>query len=73
VELAYIGGLILAGRANATVSSDLFHAQVAAGVLIFRALTYGIQIPLGAFTYAIYRANRSWRRPIVNRAPVPAG
>jgi uncharacterized membrane protein YbhN (UPF0104 family) len=69
VEVAYIGGLILAGRANATVSADLFHAQVAAGVLIFRALTYGIQIPLGALTYVIYRVNRSWRKSVPSPTP----
>jgi uncharacterized membrane protein YbhN (UPF0104 family) len=63
VELSYIGGLILAGRSHADVPPDVFHAQVAAAVLVFRTLTYGIQIPLGAFTYLIWRVNRSWRRP----------
>ncbi len=64
IELTYIGGLILAGRAHADVPADVFHAQVAAGVLIFRTLTYGIQIPIGAFTYVIWRVNKSWRKPV---------
>ncbi len=64
VELSYIGGLILAGRAHANVPTEVFHAQVAAAVLVFRTLTYGIQIPLGAFTYLIWRLNKSWRKPV---------
>jgi uncharacterized membrane protein YbhN (UPF0104 family) len=63
VEVAYIGGLILAGEGHATVPADVFHAQVAAAVLVFRALTFGIQIPLGALTYLIWRTNTSWRKP----------
>jgi uncharacterized protein (TIRG00374 family) len=54
VELGYIGGLVLAGGPR---------AEVVAAVLIFRTLTYGLQIPLGGFTYLIWRGNRSWRRP----------
>jgi threonine/homoserine/homoserine lactone efflux protein len=34
-------------------------------VLLFRTLTFGIQIPLGGFTYLIWRGNKGWRR----RAP----
>jgi uncharacterized membrane protein YbhN (UPF0104 family) len=45
------------------VSADVFHAQAAAGVLVFRALTYGIQIPIGAITYLIWRTKKSWRAP----------
>jgi putative heme transporter len=62
IELSYIGGLILAGRDHADVSPDVFRAQVAAAVLVFRLLTYGIQIPLGGFTYVIWRVNKSWRK-----------
>jgi uncharacterized membrane protein YbhN (UPF0104 family) len=47
VELTYIGGLVLAGRAHADVPPDAFRAQVAAAVLVFRALTYGVHEPLG--------------------------
>jgi uncharacterized membrane protein YbhN (UPF0104 family) len=62
VELSYIGGLILAGRNHADVPPEVFHAQIAAAILVFRALTYLIQIPLGGFTYLIWRVNKSWRR-----------
>jgi putative heme transporter len=64
VELSYIGGLILAGGADANVPAEVFRAQVAAAVLVFRSLTYAIQIPLGGFTYLIWRFNRSWRKPV---------
>jgi uncharacterized membrane protein YbhN (UPF0104 family) len=64
VELSYIGGLILAGRADANVPTEVFNAQAAAAVLVFRTLTYGIQIPIGAFTYVIWRLNKSWRKPV---------
>ncbi|MFB3738051.1 MAG: YbhN family protein [Candidatus Velamenicoccus archaeovorus] len=63
VELSYIGGLILAGREHADVPPEVFRAQVAAAVLVFRALTYGIQIPIGGATYVIWRLMGSWRRP----------
>jgi uncharacterized protein (TIRG00374 family) len=53
VELGYIGGLVAAGGDK---------PAVVAAVLLFRALTYGIQIPLGVFTYMIWRAKSSWRR-----------
>jgi uncharacterized protein (TIRG00374 family) len=53
VELGYIGGLVLAGGPK---------PQVVAAVLVFRALTYGLQIPLGGFTYLIWRAKRNWRK-----------
>ena len=62
VELAYIGGLVLAGRHNAGASYELFKAQVAAAVLLFRAFTYGIQIPIGGFTYIVWRTKKSWLR-----------
>jgi uncharacterized membrane protein YbhN (UPF0104 family) len=69
VELSYIGGLILAGRDHADVPADVFHAQVAAAVLVFRTLTYGIQIPIGAFTYLIWRAKKSWLKPQAGPEP----
>ncbi|MDP9343027.1 MAG: YbhN family protein [Actinomycetota bacterium] len=75
VELAYIAGLVLAGRGHTTVLLPEFKAQVAAGVLMFRALTYGAQIPLGAITYVIWRRKKSWRKPVPARElePVAAG
>jgi len=62
VELALIAGLYAAGRHHADVSLPLFKAQVAAATFLFRALTYGIQIPLGGFTYLIWLRNRRWRK-----------
>jgi uncharacterized membrane protein YbhN (UPF0104 family) len=76
VELAYIAGLVLAGRDHTTVPLPEFKAQVAAGVLMFRALTYGAQIPLGVATYVIWQRKKSWRKPVpvhtTEPEPVPA-
>ena len=54
VELGYIGGLVLA---------DAPRPQVVAAVLVFRFLTYFVQIPIGGFTYAVWRRRHSWLRP----------
>jgi uncharacterized membrane protein YbhN (UPF0104 family) len=54
IDLGYIAGL--------TALYEGEHAQIVAGVLMFRFLTYGIQVPLGAFTYVIWRRAKSWRR-----------
>ena len=59
VELGYIGGLVAAGGSR---------PEVVAAVLLFRVLTYGIQIPIGGFTYLIWRAKSSWRRESVDDA-----
>ena len=53
IDVGYIGGL--------TVFDSAEKAQIVAAVLLFRALTYGIQIPLGGFTYLIWRGKRDWR------------
>jgi uncharacterized protein (TIRG00374 family) len=63
VELSLIGGLYAAGRSHADVPLDEFKTQVTAAALLFRALTYGIQIPLGGFTYLIWQRKKSWRKP----------
>jgi uncharacterized membrane protein YbhN (UPF0104 family) len=63
VELTLIGGLYAAGRSHTDVPLDLFKAQVTAAALLFRTLTYGIQIPLGGFTYLIWQRKKSWRKP----------
>jgi uncharacterized membrane protein YbhN (UPF0104 family) len=68
VELALIAGLYAAGRNHTDVPVAAFKAQVAAAALLFRLLTYGIQIPFGGFTYIIWRRNKRWRRePPVER------
>ena len=43
-------------------------AAVAAAVLIFRALTYVLPIPIGLVTYVFWQRNQSWRRA-PNSAP----
>jgi uncharacterized membrane protein YbhN (UPF0104 family) len=63
VELALIAGLYAAGRNHADVPLEEFKAQVTAAALLFRTLTYGIQIPLGGFTYLIWQRMKSWRKP----------
>ena len=51
-ELGYIGGLLLV-QGNAT--------EVVAAVLLFRLLTYFIQIPIGAVTFLSWRLERAQR------------
>jgi uncharacterized protein (TIRG00374 family) len=55
IDLGYIGGLAAFDGAE--------KAQIVAAVLLFRLLTYGIQIPIGGFTYIIWRIKSDWRRP----------
>jgi putative heme transporter len=55
IDLGYIGGL--------TAFSGEEKAAIVAAVLLFRALTYAIQIPIGGFTYLIWRVKSDWRRP----------
>jgi putative heme transporter len=57
IDLGYIGGL-------AAGLPESEKAAVVAAVLIFRALTYGIQIPIGAFTYLVWRAKKDWRKDV---------
>lgn len=56
VELALTAGLVGAGGAR---------ASVVAGVLVYRSLTYLLQIPLGAVAYLV------WRRTAPPAEPVP--
>jgi putative heme transporter len=55
IDLGYIGGL--------TAFSGQEKPAIVAAVLLFRALTYAIQIPIGGFTYIIWRVKSDWRRP----------
>jgi len=57
VELALTTGLVAAGGAR---------TPVVAAVLVYRALTYLVQIPLGAAAYLV------WRRTAPHAQPVPA-
>ena len=54
IDLGYIAGLtnFYPGEKGAIV----------AAVLLFRLLTFGVQIPIGGFTYLIWRGKRSWMR-----------
>jgi uncharacterized membrane protein YbhN (UPF0104 family) len=54
IELSYMGGLVWAGG---------HHVDVVAGVLLFRFLTFVLQIPLGAITYPIWLKTKDrWHR-----------
>jgi putative heme transporter len=55
IDIGYIAGL--------TAFDSAEKAQIVAAVLLFRALTFGIQIPLGGITYIIWRVKSDWRRP----------
>jgi uncharacterized protein (TIRG00374 family) len=54
VELGYAAVLTIG-------MDDTLSAQVVAAILVFRAITYLLPIPLGAASYLTWRANRSWR------------
>ena len=40
---------------------DITSAQVVAAILVFRAVTYLLPIPLGLISYVIWRVNTSWK------------
>jgi uncharacterized membrane protein YbhN (UPF0104 family) len=62
--LTYIAGLVLAGGSP-------IRAQAVAAALLFRLLTYVLQIPLGGVTYLIWQRNKSWRKPVHPEQPSP--
>lgn len=45
--------------------------QVAAAVLLFRALTWFLPIPLGVGAWLFWRSNTSWRRAVTDRGSDP--
>ena len=63
VEVTLITGMSAAGGPR---------AEVAAAVLLFRALSFVLPIPLGVLTYVFWRRNTSWRRA-PGAAPRPPG
>jgi len=63
VELTYVLALSAIAKHNTSIPADVITVQVTAAVLVFRTLTYGIQIPLGGFTYLIWRFKKSWLTP----------
>jgi uncharacterized protein (TIRG00374 family) len=54
VELGYAAVLTI-GLDDAT------SAKVVGAILVFRAITYLLPVPLGAISYVVWRRNRSWR------------
>jgi hypothetical protein len=38
-------------------------------VLLFRTLTFGVPIPIGALTYLIWRRKEDWRTGVSSRTP----
>jgi uncharacterized protein (TIRG00374 family) len=58
-ELAYVGLLTQEGGS---------HAEVVAGTLLFRVLTYLIQIPVGAVTYLMWRRQQT-KKPAAAKIP----
>ena len=63
VELGLTVGLQLAA-ALTPATEALFEAKIAAAVLVFRAITFLLPVPLGAVAYLIWRSNRTWRRSV---------
>ena len=61
VELGYAAVLTIG--LDATTS-----AQVVAAILVFRAVTYLLPIPLGVIAYVIWRVNTSWKMSEEDRA-----
>jgi putative heme transporter len=66
IDLGYVGGL--------TQMDPVHKPEIVAAVLLFRLLTFGIQVPLGGITYVVWRRKAAWRKepPDVGR-PVTVG
>ena len=57
-----VGVVELGYAASMTIGLDeITKAQVVAAILVFRAITYLLPIPLGLVAYIIWRVNKSWR------------
>ncbi len=67
VELGLTIGLQVAADLEAVDSS------IAAAVLVFRAVTFLVPIPLGAISYLIWRGNTSWRKSVPDGEQVDEG
>ena len=61
VELGLAGTLIAMGGAN---------AQVVAGVLVFRALSFFVPVPLGLGMFVVWKKMLRWRQPVPVMMPV---
>jgi uncharacterized membrane protein YbhN (UPF0104 family) len=47
---------------------DITSAQVVAAILVFRAVTYLLPIPLGLLSYVVWRVNKTWKMTDDERA-----
>ncbi len=65
VELGYAAVLTIG-------LDDLLSARVVAAILLFRAITYLLPIPVGLTSYLVWRGNRSWRLSAAERDLVAA-
>ncbi|MDP8936199.1 MAG: YbhN family protein [Actinomycetota bacterium] len=65
-------GVIELGLIAALVTAGGDRPQVVAAVLVYRALTYLLPIPVGVVTYLIWRRNTRWRRSPEPTEAVPA-
>lgn len=63
IELGYVGVLVALGGER---------APVVAAVLVFRALTYLLPVPLGAITYVVWRRKEDWREDDAEGSEVAA-
>jgi putative heme transporter len=56
-------GIIELGLSAALAYAGGPRVEVVAAVLVFRAVTYLVQIPFGAITYAYWQHSDRWKRP----------
>ncbi len=56
-------GIVEVGLTAALAVAGGEESLVVAAVLIYRALSYLLQIPLGLVAYVIWRSKGSWRTP----------
>ena len=64
-----VGVVELGYAATLTIGlDDMARARVVAAILVFRAITYLLPIPLGIASYVIWRVNNSWRMTDEERA-----
>jgi putative heme transporter len=63
VELGLAGTLIAMGGAN---------AQVVAGVLVFRVLSFFVSVPLGVGMFVVWKKMLRWRKPVTDKPVLSA-
>jgi hypothetical protein len=64
-----VGVVELVYAAVMTIGLDnITSAQVVAAILVFRAVTYLLPIPLGVVSYVVWRVNKTWKMTEEERA-----